>query len=443
MYSRRARQPVIGARAQATFHHPAHTATVYAVPQRYKIIGLCFLASFICYLDRVNISVAVIPMQEQFGWSDSVKGLVLSSFFAGYMIMQIPGGWLANRVGGVAILGCAVLWWSLFTMLTPPAALVSVPLLIATRIALGLGEAVTYPAAYHLYGRWVPERERSRAVALLLSGIPLGTLTALLSSGWLVTRYGWPSVFYGFGVLGIAWAMAWFPVARDDPFRHPGVSAEERALLPPRPRSESAAIPWGLLLSKPAVWALIINHFCSNWVLYILLAWLPSYFRDTQGVSITGAGAWSAAPWLTMFIMVNVAGWCADRLRSGGMSLTRVRKIMQCTGLLGSAAALLLARQAHTLPGAVLCMCAALGFLACTWSGWAPNHLDIAPRYADVLVGISNTFGTLPGVIGVAVAGWLVDVTGSYTTIFALVAVVNVIGVTVWIGFASGERVVD
>ncbi|MBI1733521.1 MAG: ACS family MFS transporter [Gammaproteobacteria bacterium] len=416
------------------------------MPQRHKIVGLCFLASVICYLDRVNISVAVIPMQQQFGWSDSMKGLVLSSFFAGYMIMQIPSGWLANRVGGVAVLGAAVIWWSLFTVLTPAAALVSVPVLILARVALGLGEAATYPAAYRLFGRWVPERERSRSVALLLSGVPLGTLGALLSSGWLVANYGWPSVFYAFGILGIVWAAAWFRVARDAPAPHASPSGAGQELLPRSGGSlgrGSDPIPWRLLFTSPAVWALIVNHFCSNWVLYILLTWLPSYFHDTQGVSVTGAGIYSAAPWLIMFVMVNAAGWCADRLCAGGMSLTSVRKIMQCIGLLGSAAALLGARDAQTLHAAVFYMCSALGFLACTWSGWAPNHLDIAPRYADVLIGISNTFGTLPGVIGVAVAGWLVDVTGGYTAIFALVALMNLIGAAVWVAFASGERVVD
>jgi ACS family sodium-dependent inorganic phosphate cotransporter len=396
----------------------------------------------ICYLDRVNISVAVIPMQAQFGWSDSMKGLVLSSFFVGYLIMQVPSGWLANRVGGVIVLGVAVIWWSVFTMLTPAAALVSVPVLILTRIALGLGEAATYPASYSLFSRWVPERERSRSVALLISGIPLGTLTALLGSGWLVERFGWPSVFYGFGLLGILWAVAWFRVARDEPGRQRDIGAAESVRLAPAPGPAAEPIPWRELLSKPAVWALVFNHFCSNWVLYILLAWLPSYFHDTQHVSITGAGLYSAAPWLTMFVMVNVAGWGADQLRAGGMALTRVRKIMQATGLMGSAAALLAAQAVQTLPGAVLCMCAALGFLACTCSGWAPNHLDIAPRYADVLMGLSNTFGTLPGVVGVAVAGWLVDVTGSYAAIFALVAVINLFGTAVWIAFASGERVV-
>ncbi len=413
------------------------------MPQRYKIVGLCFLAAVICYLDRVNISVAVIPMQAQFGWSDSMKGLVLSSFFFGYMIMQLPSGWIANRIGGVSVLGIAVVWWSVFTMLTPAAALMSIPLLILTRIALGLGEAATFPAVYCLFSRWVSEQERSRAVALLLSGVPLGTLTALLASGWLVETYGWPSVFYGFGALGIFWAMAWFRIARNDPASHPDISVAELAQLPPAPATTVIAIPWKLLLSKPAVWALIVNHFCSNWVLYVLLAWLPSYFHDTRGVSVTGAGIYSAAPWLTMFVMANVAGWIADQLRGRGLSLTHVRKIMQSVGLLGSAGALLAAPGAQTLTGAVLCMCAALGFLACTWSGWAPNHMDIAPRYADILMGISNTFATLPGIIGVAVAGWLVDLTGGYTAIFALVAVINLLGTAVWITFASGDRIID
>jgi ACS family sodium-dependent inorganic phosphate cotransporter len=144
-----------------------------------------------------------------------------------------------------------------------------------------------------------------------------------------------------------------------------------------------------------------------------------------------------------MFIMINLAGWCADRLRAGGMSVTRVRKLMQTVGLAGSAAALLAAQYVQGLPGAVACMCAALGLLAFCGSGWGPNHLDIAPRHADVLMGLSNTFATLPGIIGVAVAGWLVDATGGYAAIFALVAVMNAVGAAVWIAFASGERIVD
>src|SRR5690606_33997776 len=108
---------------------------------------------------------------------------------------------------------------------------------------------------------------------------------------------------------------------------------------------EQTKVPWNELLRAPAVWALAVNHFCSNWGLYMLLTWLPSYFRDVQGLSIPSAGLFSAAPWLTMFVMVNVAAWFADRLVRGGLTLTTVRKTMQSIGLLGSAAFLLWARE--------------------------------------------------------------------------------------------------
>ena len=154
----------------------------------HNIVFLCFCAVFVCYIDRVNISVAIIPMQEAFGWSDTIKGVVLSSFFIGYMIMQAPSGWLTNRIGGKIVLGLAVLSWSLFTILTPFAAFLSLPILIAVRIAMGLGEAAMFPATYGMFGYWVPESERSRSVSFLLSGIPLGTLFALTTTGWIVNR---------------------------------------------------------------------------------------------------------------------------------------------------------------------------------------------------------------------------------------------------------------
>jgi ACS family sodium-dependent inorganic phosphate cotransporter len=413
--------------------------------RRYTIVLLCVLASLISYIDRVNISVAAIAMQEQFGWSETTKGLVLSAFFVGYMLFMIPGGWLANRIGGKLVLGVAVVWWSVFTLLTPVAAMVSLPVLIAARILMGAGEAAMYPAAYNLYSRWVPQQERSRAVALLIGGIPLGTLIALTTTGWIVERWGWPMVFYLFGAIGFAWWFAWRAFAHDDPARDPRVGAAERALLlaqTPAPRP-AGAVPWNVLLRSSAVWALFINHFCSNWVLYMLAMWLPSYFHSVLGFNLRSSGLLSAAPWLTMFVVGSLAGFVADRLVAGGVDLTTVRKIMQITGLLG-AALCLLAVQGVTTPGpAVTLMCGALGFIACTWSGFVPNHLDIAPRYADVLMGITNTAGTVPGIIGVYVTGWLIDATGGYDAAFVLCAAVEVVGAVVWLLWGSARRIVD
>ena len=132
-----------------------------------------------------------------------------------------------------------------------------------------------------------------------------------------------------------------------------------------------------------------------------------------------------------------------DKVVKAGMDLTTLRKCMQITGLVGSALFLLAARDVQSANVAMGLMCGALGFLALTWSGFVPNHLDLAPRYADVLMGITNTAGTVPGIIGVVITGWLVDTTGTYTSAFALCAVLNFFGALVWLLFASAKRVVD
>ncbi|HEV8716085.1 MAG TPA: MFS transporter, partial [Candidatus Binatia bacterium] len=108
-----------------------------AWPTRLTVVLLFFFSSFICYMDRINISVTILQMEEEFGWGAAQKGLVLSSFFWGYLITQLPGGWLADRFGAKVILGIGVLWWSLFTLLTPLSA-GSLGLLFLARASMGL-----------------------------------------------------------------------------------------------------------------------------------------------------------------------------------------------------------------------------------------------------------------------------------------------------------------
>ena len=140
--------------------------------KRHIVVAMCALATFICYIDRVNISVAIIPMTEYYQWDGKTKGLVLSSFFIGYMLAMIPTGWLANRYGGRTLMAVALVGWSAFTILTPIAASLSFGALIITRILMGVGEAASFPAVYNLLARWVPKTEKTRAAAINLTGIP-------------------------------------------------------------------------------------------------------------------------------------------------------------------------------------------------------------------------------------------------------------------------------
>ena len=120
---------------------------------------LSFGAVFICYMDRVNISVAIIPMAKDLGWDPATQGTVLSAFFVGYLATQVLGGRLADRFGGKVVLGIGVLSWSLFTLVTPFAALGGFTALLFARVGMGVGEGVTFPSIYSLFGRWLPKAE--------------------------------------------------------------------------------------------------------------------------------------------------------------------------------------------------------------------------------------------------------------------------------------------
>lgn len=410
------------------------------------VVALTFLGCVIAYTDRVNISVAAVAMKEHFGWTQSEKGLVLSAFFVGYMLCMFIAGVIATRFGGKRIAGGAVIIWSMFTLLTPLAASLSIPTLIATRIAMGMGESGLFPATYELFGRWIPLLERARAASRFVSGIPLGTVIGLTASGWLVGRYGWSMPFYVFGVAGLLWMVLWFWQVENDPRADVRVGAYERGLLESFRAvgdTEKRSMPWRrLLLSRPVL-AILVGQFAGGWTLNVLLSWLPSYFRDVQGVSIENAGLFSAGPWLAMALAMNIGGAVSDRMIRKGTSVTKMRKIMQCGGLIVSGVFLLVMRGAHSPSIALVFLIVATAALGFTWCGFAAGVLDIAPRHGGLLVGFTNTIGQIPGIVGVAVTGWLVDVTGTYTAAFVLAAAISLLGAIVFGIFFNARPIVD
>ena len=405
--------------------------------RRHTVVLLCFFATFICYIDRVNISVAIIPMAEQFGWSDTQRGIVLSSFFVGYLVTQVAGGALAARFGGKAVLGFGVLWWSLFTLLTPLSAMTSFPVLIATRILMGLGDGVAFPATYNLLGRWVPLRERTRAAAFNLSAIPLGTLFAVSTTPLIALTFGWEWVFYLVGATGFLWFLFWWPLGGDRPAR--SAQSAEADTGPGEPE-HSRNVPWRQLLGQKAVWAIIIAHFSNNWGLYVLLAWLPSYFASQLDINLRGVWIYVSLPWVANFLMANVVGWLGDRLIASGRSVTSVRKSLLVIGSGGPALALLALAHTQSATVAVALLTLALTLAAFSYAGFASNHLDVSPRHAGAIFGISNTAGTIPGIIGVALTGILVDATGSYASAFYVTAAVYFAGLAFYRLLGTGKR---
>ncbi|HIG42673.1 MAG TPA: MFS transporter [Gammaproteobacteria bacterium] len=414
-------------------------------PRRYILVSLTFVSVFICYIDRVNISIAIIPMAEELNWNLQTQGMVLSSFFVGYLLLQIIGGRLSDRFGGKVVLGAGVLLWSLFTILTPPAAWVGISLLIATRIAMGMGEAVTFPSIYTNYGRWIPIQERSRAVGFTNSGIPLGTVFALIVTPIIVQRLGWQWAFYLFGAVGIVWFVFWHRLIAAEPASDPAISAEELELI----RSgiaagEEADSPTIMeFLKHKAVWAIIVTHFCNNWSLYVLLSWLPTFVNKGLGVDYASVGWVTMIPHAASFLFLNIAGNITDRLIRNGMAVGKVRKLMQTIGFGGLSIALFFVGEVDTVWMAISIMAVGSALGAFVTGGFAVNHMDIAPRHAGTLMGITNTAGTIPGIIGVFVSGVILEVTGSWALVFQVAGGVTLFGLIVFLLFASSDKIFD
>ncbi|MGH8014225.1 MAG: ACS family MFS transporter [Candidatus Binataceae bacterium] len=411
-------------------------------PRRYTVVVLFALATALCYVDRVNISIAIIPLAQAKGYDAAQRGLILSAFFWGYLFPQMLGGWTADRFGGKLVLGAGVALWSLATFFTPPAAFVSFGVLLVLRVLLGAGESVNFPAVHSIAARWTIATERSRAISLHLSGVSFGTVVALLISPVIVLRLGWPWVFYLSGLLGILWLAAWMVKSADDPEECPGVTPGELAVIQAdRPEVALAPeIPWGPILRERAVWAIVIAHLCNNFGFYIILLWLPSYLNHTFHVPMKLLGAFSIIPWIVAFIVGNLSGWIADRLYRRGVSLTTVRKTLQTAAFALGAAPLIVLPMVHSPYLAIALVTISIGGTSLCTGGFGVNHLDVAPRYAGILMGLSNTFATLPGIIGVAATGFLLQATGSFSSAFYMTVVVYLIGLTCYAWLGSGER---
>ncbi|PNF25429.1 hypothetical protein B7P43_G08787 [Cryptotermes secundus] len=184
-------------------------------------------------------------------------------------------------------------------------------------------------------------------------------------------------------------------------------------------------------------------HFSENWGFYTLLTQLPTFMKDTLKFELEKTGVMSALPYLVMAIVLQFAGHLADWLRSKGiLTTTQVRKLFNCGAFISQTVFMLLAAFLLTPAGAVTCLTIAVGLGAFAWSGFSVNHLDIAPQHASVLMGLSNTVATLPGIISPVITGYIVQnkQASEWQIVFYIASAIYLVGAIIYGVFASGER---
>uniref|UniRef100_A0A8U7M8C8 Solute carrier family 17 member 6 n=1 Tax=Corvus moneduloides TaxID=1196302 RepID=A0A8U7M8C8_CORMO len=360
--------------------------------------------------------------KAKFNWDPETVGMIHGSFFWGYIITQIPGGYISSRLAANRVFGAAILLTSSLNMLIPSAARVHYGCVIFVRILQGLVEGVTYPACHGIWSKWAPPLERSRLATTSFCGS-----------------------------FGIVWYMFWLLVSYESPAKHPTITDEERRYIE-ESIGESANLlgamekyktPWRKFFTSMPVYAIIVANFCRSWTFYLLLISQPAYFEEVFGFEISKVGILSAVPHLVMTIIVPIGGQIADFLRSRQIvSTTNVRKIMNCGGFGMEATLLLVVGYSHSKGVAISFLVLAVGFSGFAISGFNVNHLDIAPRYASILMGISNGVGTLSGMVCPIIVGAMTKnkTREEWQYVFLIAALVHYGGVIFYGIFASGEK---
>ncbi|XP_022083703.1 vesicular glutamate transporter 1-like isoform X2 [Acanthaster planci] len=423
-------------------------------------VGFCISFGIRCNLgvaivDMVNNNTVTINGQKEvhfreFDWDPRIVGLMHSSFFWGYIVTQVPGGYLASRVPANRIFCTAIFMSSVLNLFIPLACHVHYSLVIVIRVLQGLIEGVEYPACHGMWSKWAPPLERSMLATIAFSGSYAGAVFGMPVAGLLTEYAGWPSVFYVFGCCGIVWFGFFMYLIYEKPSTHPTISAEERTYIEESIGETLTMLPmkfletpWKSFFTSLPVYAIIVANFCRSWTFYLLLTGQPSYFEQVFHYEISQVGIISALPHLVMAIIVPLGGQLADCLRRNQlMSTTTVRKLFNCGGFGGEAIFLLFTAYARGKEMAILCMCIAVGSSGFAISGFNVNHLDIAPRYASILMGISNAVGTLAGMICPEVTSALTanKTADDWEKVFLIAACVHFVGVLFYGIFASGEK---
>ncbi|KAG0040872.1 hypothetical protein BGZ82_007894 [Podila clonocystis] len=429
------------------------------IPRRFWVLFLASLGILISYADRSNMAVAIVAIAKEYDYTKQQQGLILSAFFFGYIMTQILGGAMADRYGAKPV----------------------------------LATGVAFPSAHALIGVWTPPGERSKAVAMLTTFSYMGAVIALpVSSSLVVSSWGWRSIFWLFGSLGLLWSVAWQVFGASEPESCRGITEQEiryiryqqqldgqrgdgnhvldqvqvfgsmepesdsetedqshdslesqptyqaltterqseeighrvetlrktseeqdtptidhtpsrwasfrnrvrsRAVTDVRGANPSTPVPWKLLLKRREIWAIILSQFCAAFGFFIMQSWTPTFYLEYFGVDVGKIGYFSGLS----------SGYLGDKaVRSWNWTTLSV------VGGLSIATALILAvTVAHSAYGAMALITAGMALNGFTMIGASAYQHDICPQYAGFIFALGNSAGTIPGIIGVLLAGLL------------------------------------
>nr|XP_017529322.1 sodium-dependent phosphate transport protein 3 isoform X3 [Manis javanica] len=350
-------------------------------------------------------------------WSPETQGIIFSSISYGIILTLIPSGYLAGIFGAKQMLGAGLLISSLLTLFTPLAADFGVALVIVIRTVQGMAQGMAWTGQFTIWTKWAPPLERSKLTSIAGSGAALGSFIILCVGGLISQALGWPFIFYIFGSIGCVCCLLWFTVIYDDPVHHPCISIREKehimSSLAHQSSSPRRSVPIKAMARCLPLWAIFMGFFSHFWLCTIIITYLPTYISSVLHVNIRDSGVLSSLPFIAASSCTILGGQLADFLLSRDLRLITVRKLFSSLGLLlPSLCAVALPFVASSYMTTIILLILIPGTSNLCDSGFIINTLDIAPRYASFLMGLSRGFGLIAGIISSTATGFLISQVG-------------------------------
>ncbi|XP_042540088.1 sodium-dependent phosphate transport protein 3 isoform X2 [Dipodomys spectabilis] len=420
---------------------------------RYGLALIMHFSNFTMITQRVSLSIAIIAMVNStqlrgpvnasiedhwidtlnnqsssmkevstrasvYQWSPETQGIIFSSISYGIIMTLIPSGYLAGILGAKHMLGAGLLVSSLLTLFTPLAADLGVILVIVIRTVQGMAQGMAWTGQFTIWAKWAPPLERSKLTSIAGSGAAFGSFIILCVGGLISQALGWPFIFYIFGSIGCVCCLLWFTVIYDDPLNHPCISIREKeyivSSLTQQSSSPRRSVPIKAMVRCLPLWAIFMGFFSHFWLCTIIITYLPTYINTVLHVNIRDSGVLSSLPFIAASSCTILGGQLADFLLSRNLlSLIAVRKLFSSLGLLlPSLCAVALPFVASSYMTTIILLILIPGTSNLCDSGFIINTLDVAPRYASFLMGISRGFGLIAGIISSTTTGFLISQVG-------------------------------
>ncbi len=402
--------------------------------RRFWVYFLLFLFNAVCYVDRVNMSLAGHSVAQEFHLSPIALGYLFSSFLWAYVVMMLPSGQLVDRLGvhRMAAIGAAV--WSIAQALSGAAT--GFTTLLLTRLGLGVGEAPTFPVSYRAVRDWAPYKERGRAVGAIQAGSLLGPALAAPAVAWIIQATSWRWSFVATGALGLIWVVVWSALV-STPERTGWIPEPERQrILAERHAGEAPPAHDGVgyrgLLRSPSMWGLAISQGCAVYSLYLYLSWLPDYLETARHLSIMKSGVFTAVPFYAGTLLIVLTNWVGDAALTPATLRSGKRRLVVVACLVLTAMGMLIP-FVQSLALVVLLTILPISFSstatatnAALASDLLRSPADSGRAFAFMVLG-GNVFGLLAPIV----TGYIVQATGSFTSAFVLAGVLALFGAAV------------